>query len=67
MRDYFDGYKFVSFEGYASREEVAKLAPWACKIERVCSGYLAFESLDDYRDWTGDSEDIHESTQDFVV
>lgn len=30
------------------RKTAVKRAPWACKIVKVCGGYLAFESWTDY-------------------
>lgn len=27
------------------------IAPWACKIVRVCGGYQAFESVTDFEIW----------------
>lgn len=34
-----------------SAAEARKLAPWAAKIVKVDGGYMAFESLTDYRTW----------------
>lgn len=34
-----------------SRYFVIRHCPWACKIAKVCGGYAAFESLDDYETW----------------
>ena len=34
-----------------TRTMVQKLAPWAAKIIKVDGGYMAFESLDDYKTW----------------
>lgn len=34
-----------------TRYEAKKAAPWAEKIVKVCGGYMAFESLEDYRIW----------------
>ena len=34
-----------------SRIEAENECPWAEKIEKVCGGYLCFESIDDYNTW----------------
>ena len=34
-----------------TRYQARKVCPWACKISKVEGGYMAFESLDDYRTW----------------
>ena len=34
-----------------SRYQAKKAAPWAAKITRVCGGFMAFESVDDYHTW----------------
>ena len=34
-----------------SRYFVARYCPWAAKVAKVCGGYIAFESLDDYQIW----------------
>ena len=33
------------------RTPVNRLAPWACMIVKVEGGWLAFESMEDYRTW----------------
>ena len=35
----------------ATRKQAKELAPWASKIVKVCGGYMAFESIDDYKTW----------------
>jgi hypothetical protein len=34
-----------------SRNTAVRRAPWASKVIKVTGGYLAFESVDDYRNW----------------
>jgi hypothetical protein len=34
-----------------SRRQAVKQAPWACRIVKVCGGYLAFEYEADYQTW----------------
>lgn len=34
-----------------STAEARKLAPWAAKVTKVEGGYMAFESVADYRTW----------------
>lgn len=34
-----------------SRAAANRRAPWACKIVKVCGGYMAFESISDYEIW----------------
>ena len=34
-----------------SRYFVTRYCPWACKIVKVDGGYLAFESIEDWRTW----------------
>jgi len=36
-----------------SAAEARKIAPWAAKIVKVEGGYMAFESVADYRTWKG--------------
>ena len=36
-----------------SRYKAKKAAPWASKIVKVCGGFMAFESMEDYRVWKG--------------
>lgn len=31
--------------------QARKLAPWAAKVVKVGGGYMAFESVEDYRVW----------------
>lgn len=31
-----------------TKKEARNLAPWACKFMKVCDGYIAYESEDDY-------------------
>jgi hypothetical protein len=40
--------KFIETE---SRNEAKKAAPWAAKIVRVCGGYMAFQSITDWKTW----------------
>lgn len=35
------------------RRTAYRRCPWAAKIVKVEGGYMAFESLDDYRIWRG--------------
>jgi hypothetical protein len=39
------------FFNVASYNTAKRKAPWACVIAKVCGGYTAFESVDDYRVW----------------
>lgn len=34
-----------------TRKEAEKKAPWAAKIVKVEGGYMAFESINDYKVW----------------
>jgi hypothetical protein len=34
-----------------TRKEAEQAAPWASKVVKVDGGYMAFESIDDYRAW----------------
>jgi hypothetical protein len=34
-----------------SRSTAVRRAPWAAKIAKVYGGYMAFESVTDYRTW----------------
>jgi len=34
-----------------SRSTAKRLAPWAAVLARVAGGYMAFESINDYRTW----------------
>ena len=34
-----------------SRKTAIRKAPWAAKIVKVGGGYMAWESIDDYRTW----------------
>lgn len=34
-----------------SRKEAKNEAPWASKIAKVVGGYMAFESVEDYKVW----------------
>lgn len=34
-----------------SLTQAQKVAPWAAKIAKVTGGYMAFESLEDYKVW----------------
>lgn len=34
-----------------NKEQAETLCPWACKIIKVCGGYLCFESITDYEIW----------------
>lgn len=36
-----------------SRSTAARRCPWAARIARVDGGYMAFESVADYRAWRG--------------
>ena len=38
----------VVFLDVTTRKEALALAPWACKIIKVCGGYMAYESWSDY-------------------
>lgn len=37
--------------GCKSAKTARKLAPWACRVIKVCGGYMAFESNDDAYTW----------------
>lgn len=34
-----------------TRNQAKKYAPWAAVIARTAYGFMAFESVDDYRTW----------------
>jgi hypothetical protein len=34
-----------------TKEKAQEEAPWACKLVRTYGGYLAFESMDDFKEW----------------
>ena len=40
--------KFIETE---NRKTASNLAPWAVGIIKVAGGYLAFQSVEDYRTW----------------
>lgn len=35
----------------SSYSAARRLCPWAAKIAQCVMGYMAFESIDDYRQW----------------
>ncbi len=37
----------------ASRNTAKRRAPWACHIAKVCGGFMAFESSEDFATWRG--------------
>jgi len=37
----------------SSYSTAKRRAPWAAVIARVSGGFMAFESVDDYRTWRG--------------
>ena len=40
-----------TFIGSISRYFVKRYCPWAAKIVKVSGGYIAFESVEDWRVW----------------
>jgi hypothetical protein len=40
-----------TFTGNISRYFVQRQCPWAAKIVKVHGGYMAFESIDDWKVW----------------
>lgn len=36
-----------------SRSTAKRRAPWAAIIAKVTGGFIAFESIDDYKTWKG--------------
>jgi hypothetical protein len=41
----------VEFIELKKRTSVNRIAPWACMIVKVEGGWMAFESIEDYRTW----------------
>lgn len=41
----------VAFVNTKSRKQASSFAPWACQIIKVTGGYMAFESISDYKRW----------------
>lgn len=37
--------------GCKTAKEARQLAPWAAVVRKVCGGYMAWESVEDYRTW----------------
>ena len=34
-----------------TRKQAVAAMPWACKIRKVCGGYMGWESITDYDTW----------------
>ena len=35
------------------RYDAKKIAPWANSVAKVCGGFIAFESISDFKIWRG--------------